>query len=45
MLAIMRKHAEGHIEVIKNKGEDGERGSVDFVKFREIANPVNSLDV
>ena len=38
-------HAEGHIDVIENKGEGRREGSVNFVKFSEIDNTVNSLDV
>jgi hypothetical protein len=38
-------HAESHLEVIGNKGEGRREGSVDFVKFAEIDNTVNSLDV
>ena len=38
-------HAESHLEVIENKEEGSREGSVDFVKFAEIENTVNSLDV
>jgi hypothetical protein len=38
-------HAESHIEILENKGEGRRKDNVDFVKFREIANTVNSLDV
>jgi hypothetical protein len=38
-------HAESHLEVIENKEGGRREGSVDFVKFAEIENTVNSLDV
>jgi hypothetical protein len=38
-------HAESHLEVVENKGEGRREGSVNFVKFSEIDNTVNSVDV
>jgi hypothetical protein len=37
--------AESHLEVLENKRKGRQGGSVNFVKFSEIANTVNSLDV
>ena len=42
---LIGMHAESHLEVAEKKGEGRREGSVDVVKFREIANTVNSLDV
>jgi hypothetical protein len=38
-------HAESHLEVVENKGEGRREGGVDFVKFIETGNTVDSLDV
>ena len=38
-------HAESHLEVVENKGEGRREGSVNFVKFSEIDNTVNSVDL
>jgi hypothetical protein len=35
-------HAESHLEVVENKGEGRREGGVNFVKFSEIDNTVNS---
>jgi len=38
-------HAECHSEVVETKGKEDKEGGVNFAKFGEIANPVNSLGV
>ena len=44
-LHSLAMHAGSHLEVVENKGKGRPEGSVNFAKFSDVDNTVNSVEV